>query len=200
MDFNKPVAFGIGYLGDGKYSYKGVGGKTCKVYSAWAGMFKRCYSEKYLKENPSYVGCSVAEVWHNLQVFAEWWENQYKEVGWCLDKDILVPNNKIYSPEFCSYVPQGVNKAIKLSHLKERDLPIGVVKNKNKLSHKYTAQIHRGSQSNKSLGVYETPEEASLVYCVEKELHIANIANRFKDVLREDVHEALINFKVSERV
>ncbi len=35
----------------------------CKYYAAWKSMLERCYSEKYLESNPSYIGTSVCSEW-----------------------------------------------------------------------------------------------------------------------------------------
>ena len=31
----------------------------CKYYTVWTNMIKRCYSNKYLESNPTYIGTSV---------------------------------------------------------------------------------------------------------------------------------------------
>ena len=197
----KRTVIGVGYIGCGEHSHKGLNGKTSKMYSAWSGMLKRCYSENYLDQNPTYVGCSVDPQWHDLQNFAEWYKEQYKEDGWCLDKDILMPHNKVYSPDNCCYVPQEVNKAVKLGHTDRTKLPVGVVAQTGACGVKFIAQIHIGRQYGKCLGVFDTPEEAHLVYCYAKEKHIKNLAEvKYSKVLRQDVKVAMINFKVSDRM
>ena len=97
---------GVGYQGVGKYT------KTTrpKIYQTWSGMLERCYSEKSLIVNPSYKGCTVVNPWHNLQVFAVWFEENYIE-GYQLDKDIKVPGNKVYGPDTCMFVTLAKNVA-----------------------------------------------------------------------------------------
>lgn len=88
-----------------------IGRKATKTYQIWDGMLSRCYNivnDHY----PMYgaKGTTVCVEWHEFQPFAVWYEAQYKEEGWHLDKDILSQNNvKIYSPTTCVVVPPSVN-------------------------------------------------------------------------------------------
>lgn len=104
--------FNIGYLGEGKYKSK-ENGKNARVYDTWHNMLQRCYDEKYQKKYPTYIGCGASEEFHNFQNFGDWNSKNYYEIEgeqMCLDKDILVKHNKIYSPETCVFVPQTINK------------------------------------------------------------------------------------------
>lgn len=75
-------------------------------------MLERCYSARYQERKPTYKGCSVCDEWLNYQNFAKWYDDNYYEIKgeiMCLDKDILVKGNKIYSPENCVFVPNYIN-------------------------------------------------------------------------------------------
>ena len=109
-----PNLCGFGFIGIGDYKAK-EGKSLSKPYAAWSGMIKRCYEEKRLKRNPTYRDCTVCDEWRNFQSFAKWFEKNYIE-GYQLDKDILVDGNKIYSPEFCSFVTPKEN--IQKAHAK----------------------------------------------------------------------------------
>ena len=101
----------VGYSGEGKYKVK-ENGKHTRVYKTWSNMLKRCYDPKLHKKRPTYKDCEVSEELHNFQNFAKWYEDNYYEVEgerMCLDKDILVKGNKIYSPETCIFVPNTIN-------------------------------------------------------------------------------------------
>lgn len=104
-----PYVFGVGFMGDGPYK-SSVDGVETKEYRCWHAMMKRCYSDKEQVRNPSYIGCVVCEEWHNFQVFAEWFSENYIE-GFDIDKDIKsgCKTGKIYSPEFCSFVTSREN-------------------------------------------------------------------------------------------
>ena len=106
----KPSAFGVGYIGVGKYqgSYKK---QETPAYRAWYAMLARCYCTVFQNKNPSYKGCSVAPIWHNFQNFAEWYEKNYPtgNTRYQLDKDILVKGNKVYSPDTCKFATNQEN-------------------------------------------------------------------------------------------
>jgi len=63
-DYYKPTICGIGFIGIGKYKSRIGNGKNTKVYDVWSSMIKRCYSEKYHRNKPTYIGCSVVKEWH----------------------------------------------------------------------------------------------------------------------------------------
>jgi len=185
--FHRSV-FGMGYLGEGKYRTK-VNGETTKSYSTWQSMIQRCYSEKSLKKRPSYIGCSVDERWHNYQVFAKWYEeNQIEDCD--LDKDIIVKWNKIYSPETCVFVPHEINTSL-TKRDKKTDLPIGIVKKKNR----FQARLNKGDMRI-YLGLFRTIEEAFQVYKIAKESYIKELAEKWKSVITPECYNALMNYKV----
>lgn len=62
---------------------------VCPFLKCWQQMLQRCYSDKYKKQQPSYVGCSVCEEWLTFSNFKRWMEQQDYE-GKALDKDLLV--------------------------------------------------------------------------------------------------------------
>lgn len=81
---------------------------ACPYYRAWADMLVRCYSAKFQKRRPTYVGCTVSAEWHTFSNFKAWMEKQDWE-GKQLDKDLLFEGNKVYSPETCVFVTPMVN-------------------------------------------------------------------------------------------
>lgn len=161
-----------------------------KIYCVWRAMLSRCYSEYTHKKQPTYIDCSVCNSWHSFKNFKDYYLiNGVKE--WCLDKDILVKGNKIYSPETCCFVPNEIN--ILFSHKKRNsNLPIGIKKAKN---NKYSSSIKTGNKES-YLGTFNTPEEAFQVYKKAKEDWIKELANRWKDKLKPNVYEALMNYQV----
>jgi hypothetical protein len=112
-ELSKGKICGVGYLGEGEYKSRENGSKT-RAYSMWYSMIRRCYSYRNEtgKGESSYYNCEVCEEWHNFQNFAKWFNENYYEVHgelMTLDKDILVHNNKIYSPQTCLIVPNSIN-------------------------------------------------------------------------------------------
>ena len=80
----------------------------CKYYTTWRSMIERCYSKKYLESRPSYIGTSVCSEWLYATAFRKWMEKQDWQ-GKCLDKDIIVPGSKLYSPDTCAFVLNATN-------------------------------------------------------------------------------------------
>lgn len=80
-------------------------------------MLRRCYSDKYHKKRPKYIGCTVCDKWIKLSGFAEdlpyiegyeMWLNGYKNRV-ALDKDTIICGNKVYSKERCRFLSASDN-------------------------------------------------------------------------------------------
>ncbi len=129
-----------------------------KYYTAWKHMLERCYSEKFLERKPSYIGTSVCSEWLYASAFKEWMEQQDWQ-GKCLDKDIIVPGSKLYSPETCAFVLAATNTFVTACDASRGDYPIGVTLYKS--TGKYQANCGNPFTGKKeSLGYFSTPEEA----------------------------------------
>jgi len=187
----KPI-FGVGF-NDAEYiTSKSVNGKmtSCPFYRKWIDMMVRCYSYKYQKGKPSYIGCRVDKEWLYFSNFKSWmikqdWQD--KE----LDKDILSQGNKIYSPENCIFVTSKINSLLKNVRRGLGSFPIGVTYDKN--SKKY---LSRCSSNGKSeyLGLFNTPKEAHEAYKKFKYKLISDVANKQTEPLKS----ALLNYKIGE--
>jgi hypothetical protein len=83
-----------------------------------------------MNKHITYQDVFVCEEWHNFQVFAKWfYENYYKILGEImnLDKDIIKKGNKIYGPEYCAFVPQTINKLlVKTEMISAKDINCGL--------------------------------------------------------------------------
>lgn len=186
--------YGIGYLGEGKYK-TWVIDKQSPQYATWTNMMTRCYSEKEHKRNPKYKDCRATIEWHNFQNFAAWYDENFYEVKgnmMCLDKDILVKGNKIYSPKTCIFVPMRINTLFTKRDSKRGQFPIGVTK----VNKKYRAHCSNILEISENLGLYDTVEEAFNVYKVHKEKYIKEVANDYKDKIPENLYNTMINYKV----
>lgn len=108
-----PCVFGVGFLGDGKFKSEDCGKKQ-SAYTAWYNMLLRCYSPNKPIRYKTYDCCEVCSEWHNFQVFAEWYCDNYPEDGleYELDKDLLSTDIKVYSPSTCSFITGYENKKI----------------------------------------------------------------------------------------
>lgn len=188
----EPRVYGVGFAGEGKYKVS-ENGKHTKCYKTWNHMLERCYDPKYIQKHPSYKGCKVSNEWHDFQNFAGWFEKNYyqiKEERMCLDKDILIKGNKMYSPDTCIFVPQNINKIFTKNDTNRGNFPVGVYYSNKK----YNAQCNT-NEKRKYLGCYNTPEEAFQVYKQYKEDYIKKVAEEYRDRIPTKLYEAMINYK-----
>ena len=194
-----PEVRGIGFFGVGPYTSKLVGnGKVgTKEYVHWSSMFTRCYSSEYHGRFPTYLGCSVDVQWQNFQEFAEWcqWQTGFKSEGYVLDKDLIIPGNKVYSPETCVFLPTEINNMIVTQTKEGKVTPPGI-----SFQHDYQKYIVSCAINgkNRNLGRYKCPEEAFAVYKKFKENLVREKAEEYKDRIDIRAYAALVNFKVKE--
>lgn len=169
-------------------------GKITPSYKKWRAMMQRCYDQEYHERQPTYIGCYITECWHDFQDFADWYKNNpYYGLGYSLDKDLLIPNNKKYSPNTCCFVPQELNNLI-VDNAASRGLyPQGVMFDKDR--NKFKAQITMNSKNN-CLGRFKTAKEAHEVYKATKERHVKNMALKWANRIEWDVFVALMNWTV----
>ena len=145
---------------------------TCPYWEKWRGMLKRCYLSSYHVTNPTYVGCTVCEDWHLFSNFKSWMETQDWE-NKQLDKDLLIYQNKVYSPETCCFISQSLNKFMTKNNACRGDLPLGVaMETKHKNGEyvcrlKYRSAISYDNHSTR-IGGFETIEEAHRAWQSEK--------------------------------
>ena len=134
----------------------------CKYYEVWKSMLERCYSEKYLESHPSYIGTIVCREWLYASEFKKWMEQQEWQ-GKSLDKDIIVPGSKLYSPETCAFVLKATNLFVTARDACRWDYPIGV--DLFKPTGRYRAQCRNPfTRKQENLGLFATQEEAHEVW------------------------------------
>lgn len=195
LDNTQPTTLGVGIRGT--LPTCNENGVDLKEYTAWYNMLKRCYPTKnsehlYL----SYQDCYVSEYFKHYENFNKWWFEQvgYNENKWCLDKDILIKGNKMYSEDNCCIVPQQINALFTKANRIRGGCPVGVSFNKS--IRKFEAYFTQDNLRVR-LGYYTTPEEAFLSYKVAKETHIKQVANKWKGKIDNRVYEALLKYEVS---
>lgn len=180
----------VGYLGDGVHKARKDKRGITQEYNIWKSILNRCYSEKYKNKYPAYyLKAIVCDEWLNFQNFAEWYKRNFYEVEGRLhlDKDILCPGNYIYSPDKCLLIPQKINEQIHYTP-KKNGLPTGINLTE---TGKYST-----SCNGIHLGTFSSLEEAYVVYALEKEKVIKNLANKYKYIIPTKTYDALYAFKL----
>lgn len=144
----------------------------CPYYITWGDMLRRVFDTKLHARYPTYIGTSVCDEWKYFMNFRAWmmaqdWRDKQ------LDKDIIVPGNKHYSPETCVFVDRRINTLLLDCAASRGKYPVGVCY--YKIKKKYLATMSMNGKT-RSLGYFDTPEEASLAYRKEKSRYVRHIA------------------------
>lgn len=178
--------FNVGFLGYGGYKTSINKIKT-DCYNVWVNMLLRCYSEKFQKSHPSYIGTTVIQEWHNFQNFAEWfYEHSNYQPGLELDKDLLYTGNKEYNKKTCAFIPKELNSILHSGR--------GVHYNKRR--ERFISSCSLGGKI-KYLGSFITEQEAFLKYKEIKERYVKQRAEFYKDEIPSEIYKSLLNFKIS---
>ena len=172
-----------GYLGQGRYSRR----THSQYYRHWTHMMDRCCNKKV---------SNLSDYFHNFQNFAEWCEENYYEIDgekMCLDKDILIKNNRTYSPNNCMFVPDRINTLFCKTDKSRGSYPVGCSYNKER----DMIEVHCSTlDKRKFLGYYNTIEEAFNSYKTFKESYIKQVADEYKDLIPQKLYEAMYNYEV----
>lgn len=187
-DYSAPSVFEVGIIGEPNV-------KRDREYMLWVGVLERCYSSKKHLDRPTYKDCIVSDNFRYYTYFRDWCRDQigFDQEGWQLDKDILFKGNKIYSEEYCVFVPRDVNILFTKTNALRGNYPIGV--QYYKAGKCFRASVGRFGKSE-YLGQFDTSEEAFNAYKQAKESYIKEVANKWKDQIDPRVYEALINYQV----
>ena len=186
---------GVGYCGylRGKYKVEE------HIVNVWSKMLRRCY--KPSEKDKSYSSCVVCEDWHSLKNFAIWYKEQkssgYYQKGFQLDKDILNPKAKEYSPENCRLVPESINSFTNNnSDSRKTNLPSGVSwKTKN---NKYQVAIKSGYKSNKYLCLVDCPKKGYEIYKKVKIESGKKLAKEWEGKVVPEIIDILKNYECPE--
>lgn len=191
-DKMSPSVYGVGVVGVNSIS---TNQKPHQEYVFWNSMLQRCYDLSYKLKRPTYIGCTSSNNFKYYPYFKDWCNKQvgFGNKGWCLDKDILVKGNKLYSEDTCCFVPREINSLFALSGNTRGLNPIGVQFNLEEGN--YSARVSRDGK-HCHIGTYETKEDAFLWYKEAKELHIKSVAKRWFGKIDQNVFNALMTYEV----
>ena len=194
------LVYGVGFNDKTKPVF--VDGKPVKEYSLWKDMLRRCFSEKEQTRQPTYRGCNVSDNFLSYSFFYDWCQEQAgfgnideKGRSWCLDKDLLFVDNKTYSETTCVFVPHEINTFFIDRGNDRGDYPVGVYFHKAR--GRFMARCNVNGKQ-KHLGLYNTPQEAFVVYKSFKEALCKQLALKWQSEIDERLFNAMMNWEVKE--
>ncbi len=171
---SKQLIYGKG-INDADYVVKPtINGKQvrCPFYVKWQNMLRRAYDPKYHQRYPTYIGTTVCNEWLYFSNFKSWMAKQDWE-GKELDKDILIPDNKHYSPETCVFVSRAVNLLLTDHGAARGKYPQGVTWDKQNKKYQVSIRLYG---KRKHLGRFTTVPEAYDAYLSAKIDYVLLIA------------------------
>lgn len=180
---------------------------SLEAYKIYDGIKTRCNIKEgdILNIRKCYVGASMCQEWiDNPKTFVKWYLEHYYEVegeSMAVDKDLFGNGSKIYSPEHCCILPQGLNTLLTnckkhyAEESKDNILPLGV--RYSGRTGKYYGEItFTGSERTIKLSDWDTKEEAFAEYKVMKQADILMVAAQYKNKIPDYIYDALLKVKV----
>lgn len=161
---------------------------VCPFFEKWKDMIKRCYDPRELNKRPSYRNVFVCDDWIHFMTFRAWMEAQDWE-GKHLDKDLLFPGNKVYSPDACCFLEKRVNNFMTENTAKRGQYPVGTHLHKPTMKFlAHCGNVLTGKQEH--IGLFNTPEEGHAAWLAYKLEQAKILAAEQSDVR---IAQALIN-------
>lgn len=158
-----------------------------KALSRYRTIKRRCSTKK------AYIDCYMCDEWANdKELFIKWFETNFVE-GFEIDKDIIKKGNREYSPSYCRFVPRPINEVIRADKVKPNGIPQGVHFDNER--RKYRAGVSVFGKVKK-LGRFDDLKSAMNAYKIAKERYIKTLANKYRDVLGNDVYSSLMRWEV----
>ena len=206
-NYNKITHGFKGYLGQGEYkSEHRENGKRVhhKSYSIWSGMHDR--AGNFDGRHPSYKDVYVCDEWCNYQNFAKWYEERdivnIKNDFMCIDKDLLHPSSRVYSPDTCCLIPNRINEIFKDYDNYSKNnhgLPIGVMFRNEKDRKSVGFKVIKRELNHKGATIYTSKTfnnvpDAFKYYKMNKEKYIQDLAIYYKPILDDNVFKALMSY------
>jgi len=186
----RKLVYGIGINDVDYIGYPKLYGKwkDCKYHRVWTRMLERSYCNKFKKAHPTYKDCTVCDEWIKLSVFMEWMKTQ----DWQdkqLDKDLIFPDNKHYSPKTCVFVSGYINSLIQ--NRPKKLYPMGV-----SFDGKTFGADITDNGTRKRLGRFKTKQKAIDAYIDAKAKIIKREARNIIGPQSEKIKIGLLNRRI----
>lgn len=174
-------------LKDGNYMVNYIKPTDNEKQSRYYNMMTRCYNSNYYNKSLNYKGCKVCSEWQDRQNFYDWMDNNFYAIpnkdGISekieLDKDLLIPSNKIYAPDRCLFLPKEINNTVGSyipSLLKTDD-----------------GYLLRNPAYAKSIGEYPNKEDIVKEFSLKKSNELIQLAEKYKNYIPTKVYDAIID-------
>ena len=161
---------------------------TSICYRKWKSILERT-SPTY--KHKAYDKVYICDEWRIFSNFKEWFDKNYIEGG-AIDKDLLSPpDNKIYSPRTCCFLPRIINNAIKKSPTNNKT---GIRTTSNG---RYRVILSANSKQS-LVGYFNSLEEARLAYKLAKKQYIKELSEKYfrEGKITERVYNALMKYEI----
>lgn len=173
-----------------------------RAYKTFYNMRDRISGKYQYNYGMRYDGFTACDEWLNdKENFITWFIQNYYECAYEameLDKDLLIRDNKIYSPKTCCILPKTLNILISSCHQKKDSnlyMPLGVRKIYVNKRPKYQGIISINSKPMK-LPLRNRPKAAFEDYFTQKKAQLMIAAEQYKPYLPEHIYHALINYEI----
>lgn len=163
-------------------------------------MRNRCSKKSHLRKD--YLNNTLHPEWLEFNHYMDW---AIKQIGflkeelngrlWCIDKDILFPRNKHYSPQTCVFVPQKINSFFSIDKSLSGNYLLGVSVRKDRKNKIFKDMVNNPNGERLRLGCFHTEVEAHNAYLEHKTLFAKELAIEFENIVDYRVIEKLNNFK-----
>ena len=161
----------------------------CPYHTKWGSMLERCYSPIYHEQFPTYKDCIVCEDWLTFSNFRKWMEGRVWK-GLHLDKDFLIKDNKVYSPETCVFIESKINTFLNKPKRYTNTTLIGThLRDSGNFRSKCSNPFLRGDGSDST---HNTELEAHLAWKKQKHLYACQLAES-EYVTDERVRQVLLH-------
>jgi hypothetical protein len=197
--------YGKGVIGEGRFRSVENSVPTA-AYRAWRGMLQRVYSPQDAATAETYGNVEVCPEWLNFQNYAAWYYQQMNgrppvSFKWVVDKDLLVPMNRLYGPTTCALIPQPVNSVMTFRRASKRGqhitLPLGVSHGRPDHA-EFAAYGSRFDTGLQFLGFYPTVRQAQAAYWEFKFRAIHDTAIWFWNYLPEPIAMRMLTFSFDD--
>ncbi len=149
-----------------------------------------------LENRQAYLDCTISGNFQNFEFFLGWYRNQSgSNLGWEIDKDLLIRGNRQYGENTCILLPKEINMALSSQKSSRGDLPRGVTYDKN--SGKYSTKCSMGNNKQKYLGRFDCPIDAFNAYKKFKELLLKSLAFKYKKWLDPRAYDTLMSYEIT---